>query len=635
MSQNYRIGRYLRPGTLSLYGRSSAHLSDVWMLLMALTVVSVFSGVASADAQRGGPNHQGGRPFAARLTGPVLPEEYSAFAPLDPAEVRTPAVPSDTLTQFTIGLEAYLAGSFYLQDDRIDEAVVEFRRAISADPGNLDAALLLAQAFHQGGRLDSALVWAERVARAAPDLSGPARLAGMTLVRQGRREEALDRFLAARELDPEDTTTLMNLLTLYEQLGRGREALDLIYPALSPALELPSIYLRRARLLALHGSPLDAVMDLARVLRRDPAFPEAEPMLHLLLDNLGDPPGTAPILDELLLEQPRMSRVRLRLTRSLIGSGDWQAAVPHLEILVRDRPEDAILARQLGIYYLRLGRIADSRQALLEASRSAPEDPEPYRWLWRVENQDGRPEEAFEMAEALLQRSPDDEEAGILQAVSLAQLDRKDEALLLSDQLLERDPARRDAALVSATLLEEGERYSEAAARLIPLLKHSPEDSELLLRLGFLFEKAGDFEKSISMLDRLLEVQPDNHMALNHAGYMCIERGVRLEESLERVRRALELDPDNAAYLDSYGWGLFQTGDPEGALPYLQRAAELLPDEPIVLRHLGDAKAALGDREGAACLYRRALELAPDDAEAEEKLRDLEDSLDSAPAHQR
>ena len=107
--------------------------------------------------------------------------------------------------------------------------------------------------------------------------------------------------------------------------------------------------------------------------------------------------------------------------------------------------------------------------------------------------------------------------------------------------------------------------------------------------------------------------------ALNYLGYLWIERRENLEQAVTMVREAVRLDPDNGAYVDSLGWGLFQSGRFEDAVRALERAARLLPRDATVLEHLGDARAAQGDLAGAREAYARALAAGPESAEELER----------------
>jgi Flp pilus assembly protein TadD len=202
-------------------------------------------------------------------------------------------------------------------------------------------------------------------------------------------------------------------------------------------------------------------------------------------------------------------------------------------------------------------------------------------------------------------------------------LRRREEALSAVEAVLRANPTHREAGLLAATILNDLGRPAEAVDRLRLPVAGDPEDRDLLFAFGASLERAGEVDSSLAVFDRLLAANPDDDEALNHAGYICIDRGIRVEAGLDRVRRALERAPDNGAYLDSYGWGLFRLGRAEEALDWLRRAAEKAPKEAEIRLHQGEVLEALDRPDDARAAYREALRLRPGDPEIRRRLDDL------------
>ena len=83
------------------------------------------------------------------------------------------------------------------------------------------------------------------------------------------------------------------------------------------------------------------------------------------------------------------------------------------------------------------------------------------------------------------------------------------------------------------------------------------------------------------------------------------------------VQKAVQADPTNGAYLDSLGWVLFKSGQPQDALQHILKAVELSTEpDATVYDHLGDIYAALKQPDKAREAWRKSLSL-----EANEQVR--------------
>jgi Tfp pilus assembly protein PilF len=88
-----------------------------------------------------------------------------------------------------------------------------------------------------------------------------------------------------------------------------------------------------------------------------------------------------------------------------------------------------------------------------------------------------------------------------------------------------------------------------------------------------------------------------------------------LDQAKALIEKALKLDPDNAAFLDSMGWVLYQSNQPEGALTYLLKAVQNSKEpDATVYEHLGDAYQKLKQMDKAREAWRKSNELEPKDS---------------------
>ncbi|MFB3904650.1 MAG: tetratricopeptide repeat protein [Acidobacteriota bacterium] len=65
--------------------------------------------------------------------------------------------------------EHYGKGMDHFSEDRLDEAIAEFHRAVELEPGYADALHALAMCYYHKGDYDGAVEWGERYREADPD----------------------------------------------------------------------------------------------------------------------------------------------------------------------------------------------------------------------------------------------------------------------------------------------------------------------------------------------------------------------------------------------------------------------------------------------------------------------------------
>lgn len=115
------------------------------------------------------------------------------------------------------------------------------------------------------------------------------------------------------------------------------------------------------------------------------------------------------------------------------------------------------------------------------------------------------------------------------------------------------------------------------------------------------------FDESEESLEMAISFEGDNPYMLNYLAYSWIERDKELPRALAMLERAQQLEPDNGNIIDSYGWGLYKSGDIKGAVTHLEEAARHLPFDPTINDHLGDALWLSGRKFEAIYHWQRAL----------------------------
>jgi protein O-GlcNAc transferase len=234
----------------------------------------------------------------------------------------------------------------------------------------------------------------------------------------------------------------------------------------------------------------------------------------------------------------------------------------------------------------------------------------------------------------------------------------------LEDVLLEtcqkerntNSPAISDA-LRQALHCNRAQRWEAAEQYYLQVLALDSKQPEALNGLGVLMQRRGDLATAEQMLKAVTQVQPHSVKAWFNLGNLYQLQG-KLVEAIEAYWQAVALRADSAAIYNNLGYALQQLEQWEEAVFCYQKALELQPGSieinvslanawhvlgklsPDDYAHyattnlkLGLSRQKVGDNKSAIAYFQQALRLQPDLPEAQQGLRELQDSLDPQASH--
>jgi tetratricopeptide (TPR) repeat protein len=421
---------------------------------------------------------------------------------------------------------------------RGDAAVDLLKGILATDPGNLDAADLLATLYESSRRYEDAI--AVYAAILDPERPSAAILKRVALLEMelDRAGDAIETLLGAEEADPSDYRIRLLLAQVRDNAGDAEGAR---YDC--------------ERFLLVEPENLDGLFERARLMRRQGESATARRAFEDLIERASARPLPEP-------QKTTMLTVAWAQVGVLAASArDWDGAANALEhaVALAHDPQDDLL-RLLARAYLERGD-ADAADRVVRAALEARPGTDLFEIL---------------LGESMLVRG------------------NAPQALAEFAAILERHDHAVETTLAVADTLMRRHRYSEAGPILADGLRRHPGDDRLLFAQGAVSERLGRFEEAERSLGRAVIANPNNAMALNYLGYMLAQRGRRLPDSVLYVQRAVALDPENPAYLDSLGYAFFKLNRFAPAEEMLRAALRYDAFDPAIRDHLGDLLVATG-----------------------------------------
>jgi tetratricopeptide (TPR) repeat protein len=507
------------------------------------------------------------------------------------------------------------------------EAIIEYRRAIQADPRLGPARLQLAFAYAATGDGINALREYVRAADLMPEDRDAQAKAGTFMLLAGQFNDA--QALAERMLqrDPNDVHAHVLLANALAGLKDAEGAVAAFEKAVSLDPNRSSTYSELGSVQLVSGNREAAETAFLKAVAIDPKSPNA----HMALANFrwatGDLNAAEREIRTALSLDPKHVVANRAMAMHLMISGKAADAEPHLKI-VADATPAPDPKYFLADYYVRLNRPDDAKALLSPMLKNNDTFVGASVRLARIEAMTGKNAEAHRLLDAALAREPKHTAALVTRGKVFLSENNTVNALTTLQTAVESNPRSIEALLALAqthaargSVKEAMTAYNDAlkldgnnmegrlglarlqinngsAAEAVPLVlkivEERPANAEARLLLLYGLIAVGDLPQAQRQLDVLLKNNADNATIQTAAGMLATLRKDS-EAARQAYQRALNVDPRSYQALA----GLLTTemqGQQFGrARALIEDQLAKMPNDPNVLLMAAQTYGALGD----------------------------------------
>jgi tetratricopeptide (TPR) repeat protein len=427
----------------------------------------------------------------------------------------------------------YALGLLRQEQERRDEALDLYRRAVASDGDHIGARKALAEHATERRYFDVAREHYEHLVRLQPREAKILRASAAISSHLERHTEARELLERAFALDESDVESLRQLCATWVVLGNW----DRVVGTVLPRVEEPEL-------------PIDVVDYLGRAARELGAADVVERAYRVRLGRESNDAASG------------------GLAWALIQRRAYEEALEELKKLTTASLEQWLLRGQALFH---LGRWQEAIGALQTALQLAPGDGHAHRWLGLALLQDGQLDQAAIHLRHAVRYLPDSVDSWVGLADALVKLEQHNAALEPLQRAIELEPeqalhhvclARRHAALG---------RYDLAEQSLARAVELSPDDGEYWLELGetrCILERYARAEEDLVRASQLL---PSSQRALAKLGAARVELS-RWEEAIAPLERAIHLDAEDVASRVALARAAIQLGRHTTALSVLEPA---------------------------------------------------------------
>ena len=505
-----------------------------------------------------------------------------------------------------------LLGELAIQREEYETAAVAFAKAAEksqdyriAERGTRVA--LRAKDYDRA--YQTARIWS----RLKPEDTAPVEVIAMSLVEDGRIEEAQTVVDELLDLDRDNAGNLYRRLAdLLSKQPNHSGALELLSRLIAQNPNDPELYYAQAFLADRIKEDEIVIQSIDKALELKPDWEEAAlaKASHLVNRQAGKE-SVVEFCRQFLEDNANAKRMRLYLARYLVDQGELEQGYDEFVELVENDPNNTDALYAAGLLGLQLERFDQAENYLKQNLKLRPNNDQIRLYLGQLAVERERYEEAQQWYREV-QSEGYYFEAQISIADVLAETKGIDEAL---EHLQTLHPGSQDAyvrwVLAQERVLRVGKRLMEAKDMLDAAVDRFPEDTELIYARGLLAAQLDLLEVHERDMRKLLVKDPTNAHALNALGYTLADSTDRYEEAHTLIEQALSIRPEDPFILDSMGWVLYRLGNHADAIEYLERALNKRADAEIAA-HLGEVLWVSGEQERAKEIWQRALDQHPE-----------------------
>lgn len=359
-----------------------------------------------------------------------------------------------------------------------------------------------------------------------------------------------------------------------------------------------------------------ALIVLAPVLAPAAPQPPAIAEAMLLGYQSSDPQvlaGAAVVLETQLQAEPGNDEVRRALGILYLDRLKNPArALPHLEKIVADAPEDSAWQQSLA----RTLRALEQRERAAEHYRQAAELQPGDAWaryeLGNTLAESGQYPAAIDAYRSALERDGKSVEVRLALARTLWAGGQIDEAQRVARAVLGDEPLNSSARKLLATNSEPPQPPPAPAAAPVVRARPKPVSPvDAAIAEAYRTRRREAFERAARVLEAHLRQEPRDLPRRRTVAYLYLDNLHAPEQAVPHLARVVAAAPRDAAWLQLLAKAQLATGDRAGAAASYRRAADVAPRDVWARYHLGCTLRDLGQTAEAEGAFRAALALEP------------------------
>ena len=501
---------------------------------------------------------------------------------------------------------------FYLDGAGLDAMVADYQAEVAAEPDNPNMQLILGHIYKRLGKDTEAVETYLRAVELSPDNYYPHFALGQAYATLLQHENAINALKQAAAFAEETRAAPLEELTdIYKALGSAYFRRDRVDEAISAwtkiaELDPENIFTRieLADLLREQELYAQAIAQHEAIIQFKKEDPYRVCLSRREIGNIheakGDYAAAIQSYDTALALTAPGNWLRKDLQHRIIGiyaaDGNWEGLIEYYQKKLETNPNEPERLGLLAAAYIENQQLDEGIATYQKAVELAPTDANLRLQLITAFRNAERFEDAATAYESLSEQNPDD--FGIYRELGELYLQLEDEAKARTtyQRMLDRDPENAGTYLILAEIYAGNEWMEDAAAAYQKAISLAPSNLDYIEYFGEFYFRQGNREKAIETWNEM--VAADKEVAENYErlAKLLDTKNFKLE-AIAASRKAVELMPDVYRYRETLATRLMESADYDAALTEYTEAAKLAPNT-FFAEEMDDKRIELYRRQG-------------------------------------
>jgi tetratricopeptide (TPR) repeat protein len=448
---------------------------------------------------------------------------------------------------------------------------------------------------------------------------------GNVLYDKGRKDDALEAYRKAIELDPNVSGFYSQYAEIVIDKGKHDEAIKAINGKIEAGQATANDYKTLGTIYKKMEQYDKAIDAFNKSLQKDPQNVTVLTLLAQSQEQLGRTDEAVITYEQIVMMKSDVKEQFKSLGDLYMKQDQKGQAVDAYKKFLDNGGRDNEVAKEVGLYAYENENYEDAVTYLSMVGGELADDFMVRRSLADASFQTGKHEEAVRIAKGLLDRNPSLSSLKMLYMIvakSYEKMEQNTNAAEFYRKYTRLKGVRdKDAAFKSANLLEK-EDTETAIARYKENTGNYPDDYRNFLRLGMLYSQKEQMDEAVSYFKRITSMADSIPVIWEKLAQAYHTMG-NTEEELQAYKNYVEHKPQDKDANKRIGQILVEKRDYNDALIYLETASTVAPKDPEILRAKASAYRNTGNTGEAIKALQKAKEVRPEDAELRQKLVDM------------
>ena len=471
-------------------------------------------------------------------------------------------------------LEYAQSGDRFVEENKLAEAVVQYRSALQIDPGSGDLRFKLARVYDRQGDLRNATQEYLRAAEAMPDSAEVQLGAASAFLRTRRFEDARTRAETALKLDPQNPQAQIMVGNALAGLRDFDMALEELEEAMKLDPTAPYLQTNIGAIQLAAGNVREAELSFRKGVELGPKLPGTHLALANFLWSAGKVDEAEASLKNVLTIEPQNTLAHRGLATMYMGTRRLPLAEPHLKTLAdADKTPGSALKLSLADYYVLLKK-PDQAFQILESMQDVKEGLSDIQSRLAILRYEKDRAEGNRTIDEALKRDSSHLEALLVKAQF--QMQEKDLPGALKNAVAAGDahPSSAKAKFLIGTIYQSQDRLADAARAYGDVLRLNPRATGAQIKLAEVSLALGHPERAIPLASAVIRQLP-NDLQARLTLIRAQVAGGQTEAASRAMSALLRAVPNEAPVQATAGSVALARGDHGGARRAFTRALEL------------------------------------------------------------